>query len=135
MGASNTGSARKLMAYKNSQSGAIVNYANAIWYAIETIFVIGIFTRGDDFFEGGTIFCTHHEATCGEGLLGNVGIRCGIKHTCPGVMGIAGQAHKLFAELEGSLDDLFALHSVAIPGIEVVGDFGGFAEEGLLFSR
>ena len=99
MGASNTGSVSKLMGYKNPKSGAIIDYSNAIWYAIETIFVIGIFTRGDDFLEGGTIFCTHQEATCGEGLLGNISITHEIKYASPCVVSITGKIYKALAKL------------------------------------
>ena len=50
-------------------------------------------------------------------------------------MGIAGQADQAFALGEGGLQDRFPLNAVAIPGIEVVGNFAAFSEQGLLGRR
>ena len=46
-------------------------------------------------------------------------------------MGVAGQAHEFFAQLQGCFDDLLAFCAVAVPGIEVVGDVAGPVEQGL----
>ena len=74
-------------------------------------------------------FHTRHRA----GWLGARGH--GVEHAGPGVVGVAGQADQPLALGEGGLQDGLAFDAVAIPSVEVVGDFAGFCEQGLLGGR
>ena len=135
MGACGTGGVAQLMVHEHTQGGAVVDDTDAIGDAVEAEAVIGLFTGGDDLLEGGPVVGADEEIAGREGLLGDVGIRQRVEHTCPGVVGVASQIHQLLAQLQGGLDDLLAFGPVAIPGIEVVRDLAGFVEQGLLFER
>ena len=125
----------EFMGDENPQGAAVIKYTNAIGNAVEAVAVIGLLTGGDDLLEGAAILCRNQEVAAREGLLSDVRIRHRVEHTCPGVVRIAGKIDQLLTQLKGGLDDFLAFGPVAIPGIEVVGDFAGFVEQSLLLSR
>ena len=135
MGAGDPGGVGKFMIYQHPQGGAVIDHTNAVGCSVKAEAVVGLFTRGDDFLEGTAIFGANQEVAAREGLLGDVGVRHRIEDAGPGVVGVSGEIDELLTQLQSGLNDFFALSPVAIPGIEVVGNFSGFTEQCLLFSR